>query len=76
MRNAILAIAIAFVIAAPCTAFAGENSGSGSGRIGPDMIRHKHIGGVKYEDVQTQPKAPTTGTGLTKPKPTQGKTHK
>jgi hypothetical protein len=84
MRNHILPIAIAFVVAAPCTAFAGEkktievnsfsfgatnsgsgiSSGGGSGRIGPDKIQHKHIGGVKYEDVQTQPKAPTTGKPL------------
>jgi hypothetical protein len=50
-----------------------------------DRIWHKHIGGVKYEDVQTQSKAPTTtstgttgltakgtlggGTGPTKPTP-------
>jgi hypothetical protein len=47
----------------------GSSTGAGSGRIGPDRIQHKHIGGVKYEDVQTQPKAPTTTpagtTGLT-----------
>ncbi len=27
----------------------------------PDKIWHKHIGGVKYEDVQTKPKASATG---------------
>jgi hypothetical protein len=54
MRNPILAVAIAFVFAAPCIALAQSN----------DRIWHKHIGGVKYEDAQTQPKAPTTGKPL------------
>src|SRR5262249_24049787 len=79
MRDPILAIALAFVIAAPCTALAGEkktievnssilgatnrssigSSGGGSSRMGPDRIPHKHMGGVKYEAAQSQPKAPT-----------------
>ncbi len=79
MRNHILPIAIAFVLAAPCNAFAGEkktievnsfsfgatnsgsstSSGAGSGRIGPDKVQHKHIGGVKYEDVSQGATGPT-----------------
>ena len=42
---------------APTYSTSNEKSAA---KIGPDTIQHKHIGGVKYENVPTQPTNTTT----------------
>jgi len=89
MRNPILAIAIAFVLAAPCTAFAGDKGKQrnievqdyGFGVSMPITSSRSDGGGSTVGRKQVSSattKAPIGGsTGPTAPpKPTQGNTHK
>ena len=75
MRNPILAIAIAFVVVAPCTALAGGKNKEKNIEVQSfsNGSNYSSSGGASFKT--TKPVSSSTGP-TNPPKPTQGGTHK